>query len=78
MPAKRFVWLGIYRPAPDNPPRHPRVEKVFASEDDARSWARERNGLARRRVFDSYYDVDRHELVPKRRVRRAKTEEDAG
>lgn len=58
----RYVWLGIYVPAPEHPPRHPRVEKVFDSEKAANDWEMEREGPDRA-MTRPYRRVERHEVV---------------
>lgn len=56
----RYVWVGIHVPAPDNPPRSQRIEKVFANEEDAREWELE-GPLPN--VNSAYRTVQRHEVA---------------
>lgn len=55
----RAVWIVIFEPTPDHPPRHRRIEKVFMSEGTARDWALERN----RSGEQWYYRVEHHEVA---------------
>jgi hypothetical protein len=58
----RTVWLGIVVPAPDSISRPERVERVFASEDDARRWCLEGPAPS---MNGSYRRYERHEVIPK-------------
>lgn len=53
------VWIGIWNPPPDYPPRHPRVEAVFATRDAADLW---RTAGPSPSVNGGYRSVEEHEV----------------